>query len=404
MDQVTQPDMRRAWRNVIILSMAQAVLGAQMSILFISAGLIGLSLAPNPCIATLPVSMVILGNVFSARWLAGFMQRHGRKAGFSLATIVGGVGAALCMWAMWIGSFWLFSAASMLMGMYMAAQGFYRFAVTDTAPPDFAPKAISWVMAAGLAAAIIGPAIVRLTGEMTAIPFLASYGVIVLLNICGPLLFSFLDIPPPSPPSVDDAPRAPLRNILSRPKIIVAIICGMVSYALMNLVMTSTPLAVMGCGFGTENVADIVSAHVVAMFLPSFFTGMLIARFGATRIVALGLFILALAGAVALSGVEITHFFGALILLGVGWNFGYIGATAMLTSAHSPAERAQVQGLNDTLLFSGVFLASLASGGLMNCSGGSAQFGWNAVNLAMVPFLILAGGALIWLMLKPQQD
>lgn len=402
--QVAATDMRRAWRNVAVLAGAQALLGAQMSVMFISAGLIGMSLAPNPCIATLPASMIILGNVVSARWLAGFMQRHGRRAGFTLATLVGAAGAGACMWAMWNGSFWLFSGASMLMGLYMAAQGFYRFAVTDTAPEGFAPKAISWVMAAGLAAAIIGPAIVRFTGEATAIPFLASYGVIVLLNLCGPLLFSFLDIPRPPAPSAHEAPRTPLRDILSRPRIVVAIICGMVSYALMNLVMTSTPLAVVGCGFGTENVADIVSAHVLAMFVPSFFTGMLIARFGATRIVALGLVILALAGAVALSGVEISHFFGALILLGVGWNFGYIGATAMLTSAHSPAERAQVQGLNDTLLFGGVFLASLASGGLMNCSGGSAQFGWNAVNLAMVPFLILAGGALIWLVLRPEQD
>ena len=177
----------------------------------------------------------------------------------------------------------------------------------------------------------------------------------------------------------------------------------MVAYALMNLVMTSTPLAVVGCGFAPTDAANIVSAHVLAMFAPSFFTGHLIARFGAERIVALGLFLLALAGAAALSGVELSHFFTALVLLGMGWNFGYIGATTMLTRAHAPEERGRVQGLNDAVVFGGVFLASLSSGGLMNCSGGSVVAGWNAVNLAMLPFLVLAGAALIWLMLRPKE-
>ena len=177
----------------------------------------------------------------------------------------------------------------------------------------------------------------------------------------------------------------------------VSMICAMVAYALMNLVMTSTPLAVVGCGFAPANAADIVSAHVLAMYAPSFFTGTLINRFGAPRIVAIGLAILATAGVVGISGVELTHFFGTLILLGLGWNFGYIGATAMLTSAHSPAERGRVQGVNDFFVMGGVFLASLSSGGLMNCSGGSPEAGWAAVNLAMIPFLVLAGAALIWL-------
>ena len=171
----------------------------------------------------------------------------------------------------------------------------------------------------------------------------------------------------------------------------------MVAYALMNLVMTSTPLAVVGCGFTTDHAAEVVRAHVLAMFAPSFFTGHLIVRFGVERIVGIGMVILAGAGVVALSGTELTHFFGALVLLGLGWNFGFIGATTMLASAHTPEERGRVQGMNDMIVFGCVTLASLSSGGLMNCTGGDAVQGWTAVNLAMVPFLILAGGALIWL-------
>jgi len=170
------------------------------------------------------------------------------------------------------------------------------------------------------------------------------------------------------------------------------------------LVMTSTPLAVVGCGYTKADSADIVMFHVLAMFAPSFFTGHLIARFGVERIIAIGLGILMAAGMVALAGVELTNFYIALILLGVGWNFGFIGATAMLTGAHSPIERGRVQGMNDFAVFGMVTLASLASGGLMNCSGGSAVDGWNAVNIAMVPFLILAFGALIWLVISQRRQ
>jgi len=187
-------------------------------------------------------------------------------------------------------------------------------------------------------------------------------------------------------------------ELLRQPRVLVAIICAMVSYALMNLVMTSTPLAIVGFGYDTNNANDVVSAHVLAMFAPSFFTGHLIARFGVERILAIGLVILAVAGGVAISGVELMNFFAALILLGIGWNFGFIGATTMLAGAHRPEDRGNVQGMNDMIVFGMVTIASLASGGLMNCSGGSTMEGWNAVNLAMVPFLVLAGGSLIWLM------
>ena len=395
--------MRRAWRNVTVLLLAQALLGAQMSMIFIVGGLAGQMLSPNPCIATLPLSMIIRGSAASARPLAGFMRRHGRRAGFLLACISGGLGAALAAYALIAGSFWLFMLSGLLTGVYMAAQGFYRFAATDCAPPEFQSRAISLVMAGGLAAAITGPALVRLTSEVTAIPFLATYAAIIGLNLLGPVLFAFLDSPRPPAPAAGAASGRPLGELIRVPQIAVAMICGMVSYALMNLVMTSAPLAVVGCGFQTADAASIVAGHVLAMYMPSFFTGHLIARFGARQIVMIGLLILAAAGAVALSGVELGHFYVTLILLGLGWNFGYIGATAMLTRAYRPEERETVQGLNDAVVFSGVFLASLSSGGLMNCMGGSAQAGWNAVNLAMLPFLVLAGGALLWLMLRPRE-
>lgn len=391
----------RARRNVAVLVAAQALLGAQMPVNFIVGGLAGQMLAPNPCLATLPISMIVLGSALTARPLARLMQTRGRQTGFMLAALAGGLGAAVSAAGLWTGSFWIFLTGALLTGVYMSSQGFYRFAAADTAPPDFEARAISWVMAGGLFSALIGPALVRATTDLSAVPFLASYVAVIGLNLLGPFLFAFLDIPRPPPARPGAEGGRPLREILRDPRIIVAMICGMVSYALMNLVMTSTPLAVVGCGFAPENAADIVSAHVIAMFAPSFFTGALIARFGATRIVAIGLLILALSGAVALTGVELGHFFLALILLGIGWNFGFIGATAMLSRAHSPVERGRVQGLNDLVVFSGVFLASLSSGGLMNCLGGDPQTGWNAVNLAMLPFLVLAGGALIWLTMRP---
>ena len=388
--------MDRAHRNVAVLVAAQAILGAQMPVNFIIGGLAGQILAPNACLATLPISMIVLGSAIAARPLARFMQHHGRRAGFLLAVTASGLGAAIAAAGLWYGSFALFLLGSLLSGIYMSAQGFFRFAATDTADQDFAPRAISWVMAGGLASAIIGPMIVRTTDDLTAVPFMASYLAIIGLNLLGPFLFAFLDIPKPPAPEPGQSPGRPMLELLRTPQIGVAMICGMVSYALMNLVMTSTPLAVVGSGFSTGNAADIVSAHVIAMYAPSFFTGHLIARFGVTRIVSAGLILLAAAGTVGLSGVTLPHFYGTLILLGLGWNFGFIGATTMLTASHSPEERGTVQGMNDALVFGLVTLASLSSGGLMSSSA-DAVSGWSAVHYAMVPFLMLAGGALIWL-------
>lgn len=393
-------DDRRAKRNVTVLVAAQAILGAQMPMIFVIGGLAGGMLSPNPCLATLPISFIVFGSMITAPWLSPLMQRNGRRFGFFLGAAAGAVGAMISAYGLYIGSFYLLLLGSLLTGIYMSAQGFYRFAATDTASDAFRPKAISYVMAGGLISAIIGPQLNKLVQDAFVVPFLGTYLTVAALNLFGMLLFLGLDLPKGTKGQLiaADAPKARSRRELLRdPRIIVAVICGMVAYSLMNIVMTSTPLAVVGCGFTKNNANDIVSAHVLAMFIPSFFTGHLIARFGVEKIIATGLVILMGTGIVALSGVEIINFFGALILLGVGWNLGFIGATTMLAGAHAPHERGVVQGMNDMIVFGMVTIASLASGGLMNCSGGTAVEGWDAVNMAMVPFLLLAGGALIWL-------
>lgn len=400
-------DDRLAIRNIAVLVAAQALLGSQITMIFVVGGLAGQQLSPIVCFATLPISLIVFGSMTTAPWLSPFMQRHGRKAGFFVGAIGGLVGAAISAYALSISNFWLFLAGSYLTGIYMSAQGFFRFAAADTASDAFRPKAISYVLAGGLISAIIGPQLVSLltdaNPDATAARFLPVYYGAMALNVIGMGLFVLLRIPKPTPAAATDRPKRSLSELLRTPRVAVAIIVAMVSYSLMNLVMTSTPLAVVGCGYQISDASNIVTGHVLAMFAPSFFTGHLIARFGVERIMGAGLMILAAAGIVALMGVALPNFYTALILLGLGWNFGFIGATTMLASAHSPNERGLIQGVNDMVVFGMVTFASLASGGLMNCSGGSAIEGWTAVNYAMVPFLVLAGGALVWLVRQPSR-
>ena len=398
---------KQAKQNVLVLIAAQAILGAQLPIIFVVGGLAGGQLAGNVCFATLPISLIVFGSMTTAPWLSRFMYAYGRQAGFFLGTFSGAVGAAISAYGLFISSFTVFLVGSYLSGIYMTTQGFYRFAATDTASEQFRPKAISYVMAGGLLSAVLGPQLNKIVQDLSVITFLGSYVTIVAINLVGIFLFFLLRLPKQSSNVATNAnlkPERSKRDLLRNPKILVAITCGMIAYSLMNLVMTSTPLAVVGCGFTKDNANDIVSAHVVAMYLPAFFTGHLIVKFGVGRIMGLGLIILAGAGLVALNGFGLFNFFGALILLGIGWNFGFIGATNLLTSSHSPDERGRVQGMNDAIIFGCVTIASLASGGLMNCTGGSALVGWAAVNYAMVPFLLIAGIAVFWLGLMKSRE
>ncbi len=391
---------RRARKNVAILIAAQAFLGSQMPMLFVIGGLAGQMLSPIACLATLPISLIVFGSMLTAPWLSNAMQRFGRRTGFAIGAAGGAAGAVIGAAGLINGSFLLFLIGAFLSGIYMSSQGFFRFAATDTASDAFKPKAISYVMAGGLISAVIGPQLVKVTTGLFAVEYLGTYLTIIAINAVGVCLFYFLDIPTPAPAREQRGEGRSRGEMLLSPPILTAVICGMVAYALMNLVMTSTPLAVVGNGYGQSRAADIVSAHVIAMFAPSFFTGHLIARFGVHRIIAIGLALLALAGTVALLGLTLFNFFGALILLGLGWNFGFIGATSLLAASHSSAEKGRIQGINDAIVFGCVTLASLASGGLLNCSGGDVVQGWNLVNIAMIPFLLLAGGTLLWLVLR----
>tara|TARA_B110000116_G_scaffold1030_1_gene921 strand:+ start:529 stop:1743 length:1215 start_codon:yes stop_codon:yes gene_type:complete len=384
-------------RNVIVLVMAQAFLGAQLPMMFIIGGLAGQSLTNNICWATLPISFIVFGAMTTAPWLSQFMQNYGRRMGFILGAIAGIIGAIICAIGMYKGIFGILLIGSYLTGIFQSSLGFYRFAATDTASESFKAKAISYTMAGGLLSAIIGPQLVKVTSDLYTTPFLGVYVTVVFINIFGAFLFLFLDIPVPKKIVTDAIPSRTRLQILKTPQILISIIIAMVCYALMTLVMTSTPLAVVGCGYTQNNAADIVSAHVVAMFLPSFFTGHLINRFGVTKIISIGLVLLTVAGLVNLSGVSLGNFFIGLILIGVGWNFGFIGATTMLASSHSPSERGKVQGLNDLFVYGFVTIASIASGTLMNCSGATPADGWSSVNLAMIPFLIIASISLFWL-------
>lgn len=397
---MTYSDDTRAKRNIMVLVAAQAILGAQMPMIFVVGGLAGSMLADNVCFATLPISLIVFGSMTTAPWLSPLMQRKGRRFGFFIGAICGAIGAAIAAYGLYIRSFEVLLLGSYFTGIYMSAQGFYRFAAADSASETFRPKAISYVMAGGLLSAIFGPQLNKLVFDLSVIPFLGTYLTIIVMNLVGMFLFLLLDLPREE--NTEAAKQAVREGrsrleLLRNPTILVAIICAMVSYSLMNLVMTSTPLAVVGCGFSNADANDIVSAHVLAMYIPSFFTGHLIVRFGVLKIMTAGLLILGLAGMVALTGVTLANFYVALILLGFGWNFGFVGATSLLASAHAPHERGRAQGLNDMMVFGCVTLASLASGGLMNCAGGTPVDGWNAVNIAMTPFLLLAGVALVWL-------
>ncbi|MEO1773756.1 MAG: MFS transporter [Pseudomonadota bacterium] len=382
---------RRLWRVIVILAWAQSVLGAMMPVHFILGGLAGALIAPNPALATLPISIVVFFSMLSAPGLSLMMGRLGRRPGFLLAAAAGIGGLGLAGYAIEERSFTLFLIGSALIGVYMSGHNLYRFAAADIARPEVRPKAISYVMAGGLAAALIGPEVVQaFTDWREPVPYAGAYYAMMLVAALGAAPLFLLEIPRPRP-AAESAPARPLRQVLGERRIQVAMVCAMLAYTLMNLVMTSTPLAMYACGFGTHEAAGVVQAHVLAMYAPSFFTGSLIARYGASRVIVAGIGFFALGGAFAVEGIELWNFYAALIALGFGWNFAFIGATAMLSDALRPEDRPRVQGINDFAVMGLVSLGSLSSGVLL------AMVGWTAVQFAMVPMLTLAGGALLWL-------
>lgn len=373
-------DDRIARRNVALLAFAQALGGASASIVIATGPLIGSALlGSDKSLATLPVSFMVLGTALGMLPAGMIMRRFGRRRSFLGSSIGGTITSLLAAWAVLGASFWLFTLPCAAMGFVTAFVQQFRFAAADTASPAFRPRAISWVMAGGILAGVIGPQTVILTRDLFApILFAGTYIALAGLSFLAFLVLWFLKSPPPMAKAQAGDAR-PLGEIMRQPGFIVAVTCGIVSYALMSLVMTATPLAMIGCGLTTTDAALAIQWHVLAMFGPSFFTGSLIARFGVRTIVLVGLALLCGCAVIALSGEEVGHFWVALILLGVGWNFGFIGATTMLTACYRPSERNMVQSANDFLVFGFVAFASFSSGSLLY------NFGWGTVNMLVFP-------------------
>lgn len=383
-----------ARRNALVLALAQAFYGMGAINIFITAGLVGTQLAPSLGLATLPVSTYVIGAALGTVPASMFMRRVGRKHGFLTGALFGFVGAIVCFHAIFARNFELFAFGTLLQGMYQSFAGYYRFAAADTASAAFKPKAISWVMLGGIAAAVFGPLIVMASRSyFDPVMFAGNFAAVAVLSLVAMAIICFIDIPPDSE-ELRQAKTRPLKEILRQPRLIVAIMCGMMAYGMMNLVMTSTPIAMVACGFTVDQSAWVIQWHALAMFIPSFFTGSLISRFGVERVLAAGMVLLSMAGIAGISGITFGNFAVGLILLGIGWNFGYVGGTAMVTECYRASEKNKVQAINDFCVFATMATASLTSGKLLDA------IGWSAVNMALFPMVGLCLLALAWFSLN----
>lgn len=384
-----------AKRNVVVLAAAQALTGAAAPISIALGGLVGTYLlAADKSLATAPVTGYNVGVALAALPAAILMARVGRRLGFMSGATVGMIGALISFYAIVIASFWLFVVGMCLSGVGSSFTQQYRFAAADEGTEDFKPKAISWVLAGGVVAAIVGPAAaITFGGAWEGVEFAGAFIAGACLMLAGAFVLSFLKFEKPMSRADQKAAGSgrPLSQIMRQPRFMVSVFCAVCAYALMSFVMTASPLAMQICGFTPNQSTFGISLHVIAMFGPSFFTGNLIAKFGKERIVATGMVLLALCAVVALSGIDLANFYISLILLGVGWNFGFIGATAMLTECYRPEEKAKAQGANDVVLFSMVALASLMSGTTLN------SLGWEWVNIIVFPVVVACLLSLVFL-------
>ena len=379
-----------AQRNVWLLVAAQSLGGAAPPIIISLGGIVGQMLASDPMLATLPVSLYQLGLALSTIPAAMLMRRLGRRVAYVLGALLGSISGLIATFGVVQGDFATFCVGTAMAGFYGACVQSYRFAATDAVEPSKRAKAISRIMVGGLIAAVIGPqAVIWTRDAWPTAPFAGSFlGQAGLALLALPLLW-MLRAPPPQA-AVAEGTARPLGTIARSPAFVVAVTAGVVSYGLMAFIMTAAPMAMVGCGHTVGEAALGIQWHVLAMFAPSFFTGHLIARFGKIAITALGLVLIAASGLLALAGLELLHFWGSLILLGIGWNFGFIGATAMVTDTYTPAERAKVQALNDFLVFGTVAVASFGSGRLLNTSG------WETINTLMLPLIAVVLVMLGW--------
>lgn len=372
-------------RNVLLLAVCQALYISGTTLMIVTAPLVGKMLLPeDPGWATAPL-FFHHGGVMSATIPASLlMRRTGRRAGFMLGAVIGCIGALIAVEAIYQLSYWGFCLGVFVIGWFNGFAIFYRFAAADTATPEFRPKAISLVLAGGLLAAIIGPELAKHTLDWLAPVFYAgSYLSLVGLYVLSFCLLAFVRIPTLSAEERRDTGR-PLLEILRQPACIVAILAAAAAFSTMSLVMSPTPLAMEACGFDTDDTFTVMQAHVVGMYLPAFFTGHLVSRFGARPIILAGIALIAVCAAVNLSGVQLMHFAVALFLNGVGWNFMFVGGSSLLTEVHTPAERAKLQGVNDFVVFGSIAVSSLFSGRILE------DLGWDWINIGILPMIAVS--------------
>lgn len=381
-------------RNVVVLALCQALSQSGAVMVFAVVGLAGQILAPTPNLATLPLGIQFVALMLATVPASLIMGRLGRRAGFTIGQCIGFLGAVLSVLALWYGWFWLLVAAAIPIGAHNAFFQYLRFAAADTATPAFRPKAVSYVMAGGVIAAFLGPELARQTKDVWPLfPFAGAYaalGVGCLLNIAA---LRGVAIPRPEAVKRGESGR-PLMQIAKQPAFVVAVLAAMIGYGAMNLVMVSTPLAMVGCGFTFGQSTEVLRWHVLGMFVPSFFTGHLIRRFGVLRVIAFGALLVLACMGINLQGISYLDFSLSLTLLGIGWNFMFIGGTALLTETHAPEERGKAQALNDFLVFSTTAVTSFASGAVQS------SWGWQAVNASVGVPVLLVFLSTVWLSRK----
>jgi MFS family permease len=387
-------DMRTSRRNVLLLSLSQGLFMIGTSTMIAEAALVGYTLAEDKSLATLPVALQQLSVVLTQIPAALLMRRIGRRWGYTVGAGFGILGTAVATLGVLWGSFVLFCLGSMLNGVYNGFGQSYRFAAVDGSTDRWRSKAISYTLAGGVIAAVLGPELAKLTKDLLApITFAGSFASLTVVALLALIVLQFIDIPQPRVEDQRDTGR-PLAEILRQPMAIVAILSGMVGYGTMTFLMTVTPLAMIACSHPFESAAFVIQWHVLGMFAPSFFTGTLITRFGVLNVMMWGAVALAICTAVNLSGTSVPQFWLGLFLLGVGWNFLYVGATTLLTQVYLPAEKAKVQAANDFLVFGAMATGALSSGALFNAVG------WDGLNAIAAPVVLVAFVGILWTMWK----
>ncbi|HEY0633827.1 MAG TPA: MFS transporter [Gammaproteobacteria bacterium] len=383
-------------RNVGLLAIGQAVMMSGGVLLVATGSLLGKRFAEQPSLATLPVALQLLASVAATIPASLLMARIGRRAGFMLGALLAIAGGALASYGIVSESFLLFSLAAVLIGLFTGIGNYFRFAAVDAATVEYRARAVSYVMAGGVIAALLGPNLASWgDGLLPGHEFAGGY--LLLMMLYGVVLLAMLWLDIPRPPAFVVAGR-PLLDIMRQPRFVVAVIAGAGGFAIMALVMTATPLAMADCGYPYPQTSFVIEWHVLGMFVPSFFTGRLIQRFGLFSVMMTGALLYLGTIAINLTGITVAHFWWALLLLGIGWNFLFIGATNLLTTVYKPEEQAKVQAANDFLVFGITALAVLFAGKVQ------VELGWRTVNMGVLPAVVLVIVALLWLRWSMQME